>query len=130
MYSNKKEIRHYYRDIRRNLPYVPKEKRNYLRMLRNSLDSFLIDRSNATIEDIYEEFGTLEQICTEYKDSLSSGQLTWSIRRTKIICGFLGLFAIVFVGFAAFFIYDTYTSVPTDVRITTTVIEETEIMED
>jgi hypothetical protein len=101
-----------------------------MRMLRNSLNSFLIDHSNATIEDIYEEFGSSEQICTEYKDSLSSGQLIWSIRRSKIICGFLGLFAIVFVGFAAFYIYKVYTSVPADVTITTTVIEETEIMED
>jgi hypothetical protein len=79
MHLSNREIRNYYRDIRRKLPYVPKEKKKYLQMLRQSMDSFLADRPSAAIEDIYEEFGTVEQICAEYKDNLSSEQLICSL---------------------------------------------------
>jgi hypothetical protein len=129
MHLSNREIRNYYRDIQRRLPYVPKEKKKYLQMLRQSMDSFLADHPSAAIEDIYEEFGTVEQICTEYKDNLSSEQLTGSIRRTKMICGCFGLLAAAIVGFAAYFVYDVYAHAPADVQTTITILEETEIIE-
>jgi hypothetical protein len=129
MHTSNREIRKYYRHIRRKLPYVPREKKKYLQMLRHSLDSFLADRPSAAIEDIYEEFGTVEQICAEYKDNLSSEQLTGSIRRTKMICGCFGLLAAALVGFAAYFAYDVYKHAPADVQTTLTIWEGTEMIE-
>jgi hypothetical protein len=86
-----------------------------------------LDCPSATIDEIYEEFGTVEQISAAYKDNLSSEQLTRSIRRTKMICRCLCTFATGIVIFAVYFAYKVYSNAPADVQTTITILEETEI---
>lgn len=40
-----------------------------------------------------ENFGTVEELCEEYKDHLTPEQMTKSVRRTKLLCGLAGIIA-------------------------------------
>jgi hypothetical protein len=130
MKTNNRDIKKYYRNIRRKLPNVPKEKKNYLTMLRKSVECYLIECPSATIEDIHGEFGTVEQICEEFKDSISPKQLMKSVRRTKVLCRCLSVLAVALIAFAIYFTYEIYTSAPADVQITIELIDQTEHTED
>lgn len=46
-----------------------------------------------SIENIHREFGTVEELCEEYKDHLTPEQMTKSVRRTKLLCGLAGIIA-------------------------------------
>lgn len=88
---NKREIRKYCKTFKHKLPYVPKEKKRFTDSINTSIKAFLVEHPFATLEDIHREFGTVEELCEEYKDHLTPEQMTKSVRRTKLLCGLAGI---------------------------------------
>ena len=68
---NKREIRKYCKTFKHKLPYVPKEKKRFTDSINTSIKAFLVEHPFATLEDIHREFGTVEELCEEYKDHLT-----------------------------------------------------------
>ena len=91
---NKREIRKYCKTFKHKLPYVPKEKNDLQTPSIRPLKLLLVEHPFATLEDIHREFGTVEELCEEYKDHLTPEQMTKSVRRTKLLCGLAGIIAI------------------------------------
>lgn len=58
----KKELKHYYKEIKKNLicPYSTKKK--ILRELKENIDNYLLEFPNSDIEEIKEHFGTPENL--------------------------------------------------------------------
>ena len=68
-----------------------KKKKRFTDSINTSIKAFLVEHPFATLEDIHREFGTVEELCEEYKDHLTPEQMTKSVRRTKLLCGLAGI---------------------------------------
>ena len=113
---NKREIRKYCKTFKHKLPYVPKEKKRFTDSINTSIKAFLVEHPFATLEDIHREFGTVEELCEEYKDHLT----------TKLLCGLAGIIAIALILFCVYFVYEVRTSAPKEIHIYTIIESETQ----
>ena len=123
---NKREIRKYCKTFKHKLPYVPKEKKRFTDSINTSIKAFLVEHPFATLEDIHREFGTVEELCEEYKDHLTPEQMTKSVRRTKLLCGLAGIIAIALILFCVYFVYEVRTSAPKEIHIYAIIESETQ----
>lgn len=84
-----KELKTYYRDIRKALPCGWIHSRRLLKDLRSSVAQFLQESPNATLQDITNRFGTAQQIAEAYGEQLSPEKLRKSISIRKRILAIL-----------------------------------------
>lgn len=118
------ELRRYYRTLWRRLPYIPKEKKKYLTSIQVSVNEFLSDHPSAEIGDIYQEIGSVQELCEEYKDNMTEEQLAQSVRLTKTFYYLLSFIAIILIVLCVFFAWRVHQSAPKDIYIT---LESTEL---
>lgn len=114
-YSSNKIVKQYYHVLKRKLPYIPREKKQFLSMTRKTLTEYSNEHPSATAVDFQQEFGTIEQLCENYKDFVSEKQMISSIQRINYLNKILGTLAAILIIFLLCFFYDTYTSSPTSV---------------
>lgn len=79
-----KQLRKYYRDIRKHLSGKITNKRTFLNSLKLNIENYVIENSATDITEIQEQFGTPEEIAEAYLGELSSLKLTRNIRQLKI----------------------------------------------
>lgn len=103
-----------------------KKKKRFTDSINTSIKAFLVEHPFATLEDIHREFGTVEELCEEYKDHLTPEQMTKSVRRTKLLCGLAGIIAIALILFFVYFVYEVRTSAPKEIHIYTIIESETQ----
>ena len=80
-----KELKTYYRDIRKALPCGWFHSRRLMKDLRSSVAQFLQESPNATFQDITNRFGTAQQIAEAYAEQLPPEKLRKSISIRKRI---------------------------------------------
>lgn len=103
---NKLKIAKYYWTTKSKLPYIPKEKKKFTLSLRRSLYSYLEEHPLTTIDEIYSEFGTVEQLCEDYTENMTQEQLMNGVKYTRRINRYLFvLVAILFILCVGFYIY-------------------------
>lgn len=104
--ATKWNIMKYFRSLKKKLPYIPKEKRKFTSLARKSLKSYLEEHPSATMDDIYAEFGTVEQLCEDYMGHMTQEQLMDGVRYIKKVNRYLLL--LVFALFTLCVGYETY----------------------
>lgn len=86
-----KELKTYYRDIRKALPCGWFHSRRLMKDLRSSVAQFLQESPNATLQDITNRFGTAQQIAEAYAEQLSPEKLRKNISIRKRIVAIVAI---------------------------------------
>ena len=94
-----KEIKKYLKEIKLLLPAFNKDEKKFLRDLMERIEDYLDENSNATMQDIENQFGTPMEIAQSYMSSLDldvllSLSISHFVRRffaIAAICMILGL---------------------------------------
>lgn len=84
-----KELKTYYRDIRKVLPCGWFQSRRLMKDLRCAVSQYLQEYPNATFQDITGRFGTARQIAEAYAEQLSPEKLRKNISIRKRILAIL-----------------------------------------
>lgn len=71
--------------IKALFPIMGQAERKYIKTIKINVNDFLIDTPNCTIEDLYEEFGTPEDVITGYYISAGTDNIIKRIRFSKYI---------------------------------------------
>ena len=82
-----KELNNYFREITGALPCTGCKKRKILRDLRLSVDGFLEEHPDATLEAVAEHFGTPQQIADSYTEEMPPRELQRQMKIKKWIIG-------------------------------------------
>ena len=106
--SSDRIIRQYYWTLKRKLPHISKEKKQFLALTRQSMMEYANEHPFATTVDFQQEFGTIEQLCEDYKDFVTAKQMINSIQRTYHFNQFLGVIATILIVFLLYFVHDIY----------------------
>lgn len=100
-----KELKTYYRDIRKALPCGWFHSRRLMKDLRCAVSQYLQESPNATLQDITNRFGTAQQIAEAYAEQLSPEKLRKNISIRKRILAIVAASCAVAV--AIWFAYAT-----------------------
>lgn len=98
-------LKTYYDEISKGLKSSPEKQKNVLEDLQNSVNNFLAENSNATIEDVHEHFGSPQTIIRDNTDKVYNKKRVFSKRIIKtlliigaavlVIGGVFGIIAII-----------------------------------
>ena len=83
-----KELKTYFREIKHKFPGGCK-KNKILRDLRLSVDDFLQENPDATLEAVVEHFGTPQQIADAYTEELPAHELQKQLKIKRWIIGII-----------------------------------------
>ena len=100
-----KELKTYYRDIRKVLPCGWFQSRRLMKDLRCAVSQYLQEYPNATFQDITNRFGTAQQIAEAYAEQLSPEKLRKNISIRKRIVTIVAISCALAV--AIWFVYTT-----------------------
>lgn len=83
----KKELRNYYRNIRRCLPCSGKLKKQILDDIKSQVNTYIEENSSADYNTIERHFGTPQQIATAYIDEMTTQEIQkrFTIKKTTIV---------------------------------------------
>lgn len=97
------QTKRYLRQVKRGLPCSRPEKRRYLTELEVDVAAYLQGCPDASVEDLYRNFGEPKAVAKEFMAQLSPEQLSrkMSVKR-KILVGVISIMAIlaIFIGVA------------------------------
>lgn len=100
----------YLRMIKSLFPIHGKDERNYIKKFKDNLESGY-DESMTTLEDLYNEFGTPEEVINSYYMNVDTEQIVKRIRISKCI-KFLSIFLVLvicaYITMQAYITYKTY----------------------
>ena len=91
-----KELKSYFKSIRQGLTCSPNAKRAFTSMLKDRINDFLAENPEASFEDIVSNFGTPEEIISEFNSDKYSTEL--KRRKTQILI--LEIVAVLLVAFS------------------------------
>jgi uncharacterized membrane protein YukC len=111
-----KDIKKYYRKIRRKLPYVPNEKKKFLTILQEGLYEFYTIHPTADLDELYQEYGTVDQICEDFKDYVNLQQLSWNPQRFIIISKIIVMITLIVLVCFIYFVWDICSHAPADLH--------------
>ena len=84
-----KERKHYIRSIQKSLPLHIKYKKYLMKKLKQSILDYEETHTHCTIEELYQEFGTVEEICESTVQEMPAEQLIKNMTRKRRIIGIL-----------------------------------------
>lgn len=82
--------RKYIKEIKKNLVYIGRKEKEYLKTLENEIDQF--KEIETTYEDIIERFGTPKEIADSYMMEYDEGILKRKVRTKGILISFFIVF--------------------------------------
>ena len=91
-----KELKSYFKSIRQGLNCSPNAKRAFTSMLKDRINDFLAENSEASFADVVSNFGTPEEIISEFNSDKYSTEL--KRRKTQILI--LEIVAVLLVAFS------------------------------
>lgn len=115
--STNKIIKQYYQTLEHRLPYIPKAKKQFLTMIRNSMKEYANIHPSASTVDFQQEFGTIEQLVEDYKDFVSAKQMVNTIQRTHYLNHFLSVMTLALIVFLLMFLHDLHFKTPAHIEI-------------
>lgn len=91
MSVQKKQLSRYYRQIKANLPCTGIMKRQLLARIKDSIDTYLVDHPNATMDEIITQFGAPQEIATACLEEMDPKKISADLKiRKKILFIFFG----------------------------------------
>lgn len=92
--------KHYIRTIRKSLPIRIKHRNYVMKNLKQSIENYEETHANCTIEELYQEFGTTEEICESILQETPTEQvlrdMTWKRKIISILlCVIILAFAFI-----------------------------------
>lgn len=101
----KKQLKKYYRDIRRYLLCERTKKRALFHALKNDIEAFLIENPSADMEALYQQFGTAKDVAEAYMEEMPQVNLIRSIKGHKTIHIITTLLIVAILTFTISLIY-------------------------
>ncbi len=95
----KKDIEKYLSQVKSYLPCRNADKTAILEDIRQAIFEFTENSGAETIDDIYNRFGTPEEIAKAYLSDADPKKITKTINRDKLLISFVAAALIIFVGF-------------------------------
>lgn len=80
-----KEMKHYFKEIKLLLPIYSSAERKFLKSLRVSVEEYIDQNPECTIEDIYENFDEPEEAVYNYISALDQTDLCKRVNLRRII---------------------------------------------
>lgn len=93
----KYELDNYYKQISKSLICIGKQKRAFLNDFKNSVEEYVQTHNSATIRQLYDEFGTPQEIADSFNNQNESLKNKYRIR--KWICIILSVALLVYIIF-------------------------------
>lgn len=115
-HKNKWKILYYYFTFPHKIPYIPKEKKKFIYSVRLSMRSFLAEHPSASMDEIYREFGTTEQLCEDYMDNITQEQLMDGVRYTRQITKCLFMLVVLLFFLCTGYYFHMYLYAPPDIH--------------
>ena len=75
----------YVKNVKTFFPVIGKKEKEYLKHLEIHIDSFCIDNSVSSLEDLYENFGTPAQIVNTYYETIDTEYVLHQIKKSHYI---------------------------------------------
>ncbi|MCI9174931.1 MAG: hypothetical protein HFH49_08295 [Lachnospiraceae bacterium] len=119
-----KQIRKYYRQLKRNLPYIRHTRNLFLRSLKSGINSYLQEYPHASMDEIYAQFGTIEELTEIYMDNVASDTLSHYMIFNRVARYCCVLLVIAFASWCVNFVYTARKSIVTEIEIKTEIYEE------
>ena len=117
----KRALKLYLTNIFRKLPDSSKKRRKFIHLLKQNILDYINEKSINKIEDIYMQFGTVDEIVEAYLDDMPYQYLEKQIKITNIqkICIYITILIVI----AGTFAYNMYLEsiTPTEIEIETCV---------
>lgn len=95
--KNKNELDNYYKQISKSLICIGKQKSIFLNDFKNNVAEYVQTHNSATITQLYEEFGTPQEIADSFNNQNDSLKNKYRIR--KWICIILSIALLVYIIF-------------------------------
>lgn len=84
-----RELKRYYADILRLLPGTAKQKKQLMETLWESVNAYIEEKPQATIQEVQAHFGTPQQIAAAYLDEMSTPEVIKKIKTRKTVIGII-----------------------------------------
>lgn len=101
----KKQLKSYFKEIKKNLPCANSTMRKMLDDLRLSVDAYIKDNNITDFEKIIEHFGTAEDIAKEFAVGLDNSYVKSYKFKKRIIAIVVSVLAVIMVIASALMIY-------------------------
>ena len=108
----KTDIDNYIRAIVRGINIRTKKETLFLISFREDINNFLSDNPNATMNDLYEQFGTSEEVIDEYLSSLDGPELHQKLSNDIVIRVIVPVIILIILATAAICIFKAVTYEP------------------
>ena len=82
-----KALNMYYRNIKKALPCSGQAKKRFLQDIQRSVDTFLLEHPDATVETVISHFGTPQQIAAAYTGEITPPELQKKLKIKKWVIG-------------------------------------------
>lgn len=98
----KKALKFYLTNIFRKLPDSSKKRRKFIHLLKQNILDYINEKSINKIEDIYMQFGTVDEIVEAYLDDISYKYLRERIKITRMqkACMYITILTVIVGTFA------------------------------
>lgn len=100
-----RQLRRYFRAIKRNLPYCNKAMRKMLNNLKFSVCSFIYESKSVTMQQIEERFGTPESIAAEFTAGTDDAYIKSYKLKKRVAAVVISISAAILVAVSALVIY-------------------------
>lgn len=100
-----KQLKHYFKEIKRNLPCYNKTMRKMLDDLKFSVCAFLYESDSVTMEKIEQRFGTPESIAAEFTAGVDGAYIKSYKLKKRVAVIVISIFAAILVAVSALVIY-------------------------
>lgn len=80
-----KELKQYYHEIGKALTCNNREKKNIINSIKTSVECYLSENPDLTIDDIIKKFGSAKDIAEEYYNNESAENITAKMKKSKKI---------------------------------------------
>ncbi len=101
-----KQLRAYYRDVKKHLPGKSAQKRILFHSLRRDVESYTAEYEITDISDVYNQFGSPVELAEDYAEEISATDWKKKLFRYRLVCALSVTVAIALVLFITYFIHE------------------------
>ncbi|WWR22299.1 DUF6120 family protein [Lachnospiraceae bacterium JLR.KK009] len=123
-YTKTKEIKKFFRRLKRQLPYVFRTRKIFLDSLKNGITNYCQEHPDTSMDEIYGQFGTIDELAEIYIENIPKDTLSKFIIFNKLIRYACILVTITFAAWCIQFVYSVRKSAVTEIEIQTIVYPE------
>ncbi len=98
----------YIRKIKALFPIMGKSERNFIKTIKINVNDFLADTPDCNLEDLYEEFGTPEDVINSYYTSVNTDRIIKRIKISKYVKILTSIFILCLLSLTIFRFYILY----------------------